>query len=121
MTLHQDIFIASTWPALYAVHGQEVTYRPRGVSASDVDVEALWQVGQLVTGYQPEDIGQVGEHFGVLRVRPAELADPHGDDLFVIDGEVWGVAAFGRRTPVVSVQLRRYEQAHVRGARRVER
>lgn len=122
MTLHQDIFVASSWPALFAVHGQEATLRPRGVEADDVDgVEVLWQLGQLVTGYQPEDIGLVAEHFGVLRARPADYAAPHGDDHWVIDGEVWGVASIARRTPLVTVQLRRYDQAHVRGARRIER
>jgi hypothetical protein len=121
VTQHQDTFIASSWPALYAQHGQEVTYRPLGVAADDETVEALWQLGALVTGYQPEDIGQVAESFGVLRVRPASASSPSGSDLFIISGETWAVAQVVRRTPLVTFQLRRYDQAHVRGARRIER
>lgn len=121
MTLHEDMLVASSWPVLYAQHGAEVTYRPLGVSASDVDVEALWQLGALVTGYMPEDLGEIAESFGVLRVRPASVTSPNRADLFVIDGAVWSVATFGRLRPLVTVQLRRVDQVHTRGLRRIER
>ncbi|MBX3465290.1 MAG: hypothetical protein KF878_00135 [Planctomycetes bacterium] len=121
MTIHDEVFLASAWPALYEQHGQGIAYRPRGVEDDEVALEGLWQPGQLAYGYQPEDVGLVVEHFGVLRLRPPDAADAHPSDLFVIDGDVWAVARVVRRRPLLTVQLRRYDQEHVRGMRRIER
>lgn len=111
MPRFEDDFQVSPNDMLENMFAETVTYRPKGNSDNDVDILARWRPDQIITNLDYD--GDQTILTGLMTCNPADVTSPSKDDQFVINSEVWQVDTIGRRTPLLDLQLKNFDQESV--------
>ena len=109
-TTFDAAFLADAWPALVDEFGRVATYYARG-SGSGSAVTVIFLLNRTLPQYVAtgEQIGETA----VVKASADDIATPHLDDTFALNGETWAVVDIGRVSPLVEFQVERRSQRNV--------